>query len=170
MASRPRTSVKPAASAPRLCVWVRNEAGRRGVPMLRSFQRWLEAIPALRRRRGMSEINILIVDAQAGRHYNRRFRARDYATNVLSFPYEPEAGEASGLLGDLVICAPVIAREAREQGKDPRDHYAHMAIHGALHLLGHNHEDDADAERMEALERRILAGLGIADPYRVDEG
>lgn len=157
---------KPAPKTARLCVWVKNEAGRRGVPLLRSFQRWLEAIPELRRRRGMTEINILIVDAKAGRSYNRQFRGRNYATNVLSFPYEPMPGEPSGLLGDLVICAPVIAREAREQGKDPRDHYAHMAVHGALHLLGHDHEDDAGAERMEALERRILASLGISDPYR----
>jgi probable rRNA maturation factor len=150
----------------RLCVWVKNEAGRRGVPLLRSFQRWFEAIPELRRRRGMTEINVLVVDAKTGRRYNRQFRGRDYATNVLSFPYEPMPGESSGLLGDLVVCAPVIAREAREQGKDPRDHYAHMAVHGALHLLGHDHEDDAAAERMEALERRILASLGIGDPYR----
>jgi probable rRNA maturation factor len=150
----------------RLCVWVKNEAGRRGVPLLRSFQRWFEAIPELRRRRGMTEINVLVVDAKTGRRYNRQFRGRDYATNVLSFPYEPMPGESSGLLGDLVVCAPVIAREAREQGKDPRDHYAHMAVHGALHLLGHDHEADAAAERMEALERRILASLGIGDPYR----
>lgn len=156
---------EPAPKTPRLCVWVKNEAGRRGVPLLRSFQRWLEAIPELRRRRGMSEVNILIVDAKAGRRYNRQFRARDYATNVLSFPYEPMPGERSGLLGDLVICAPVVAREAREQGKAPRDHFAHMTIHGALHLLGHDHEADADAERMEALERRILASLGVRDPY-----
>jgi probable rRNA maturation factor len=169
MATRPKAGGgargKPVPKTARLCVWVKNEAGRRGVPLLRSFQRWLEAIPELRRRRGMSKVNILIVDAKAGRRYNRQFRGRDYATNVLSFPYEPMPGERSGLLGDLVICAPVIAREAREQGKDSRDHYAHMAIHGALHLLGHDHEDDADAERMEALERRILAGLGIADPW-----
>lgn len=149
----------------RLCVWVRNEAGRRGVPLTRSFQRWIEAIPEVRRRRGMTEVNILIVDANAGRRFNRQFRGRDHATNVLSFPYEAMPGERSGLLGDLVICAPVIAREAREQGKQPRDHYAHMAVHGVLHLLGHDHEDAADAERMEALERRLLAALGIRDPY-----
>ena len=157
---------KPVPKKARLCVWVKNEAGRRGVPLLRSFQRWLEAIPELRRRRSMTEINILIVDAKTGRRYNRQFRGRDYATNVLSFPYEAMPGDRSGLLGDLVICAPVIAREAREQRKDPRDHYAHMAVHGALHLLGHDHEDDAAAERMEALERRILASLDIGDPYR----
>lgn len=156
----------PATAAPRVCVWVKNEAGRRGVPLLRSFQRWIEAIPEIRRRRGRTEINILVVDAKAGRLYNRRFRGRDYATNVLSFPHEAMPGDRSGLLGDLVVCAPVVAREAREQRKAARDHYAHMTIHGVLHLLGHDHEDEVDAERMEALERRVLASLGIGDPYR----
>lgn len=156
----------PAKQAPKLCLWLRNEAGRKGVPLLRSFERWLAAIPELEHPRDWTELNILIVGSAAGRGYNRRFRGRDYATNVLSFPYEPLPGEHSGLLGDLVICAPVVAREAREQGKDPRDHYAHLAVHGALHLLGWDHEDDAEAERMEARERAILASLGIADPYR----
>jgi len=153
------------ATAPRLCVWVRNETGRRGVPLLRSFERWIGSIPDVRRRRGRTEVNILIVDANAGRRYNREFRGRDHATNVLSFPYEPMPGERPALLGDLVICAPVVAREARDQGKQARDHYAHMTIHGVLHLLGHDHQGDAEADRMEALERRILASLGIRDPY-----
>ena len=74
-------------------------------------------------------------------------------------------GDRSGLLGDIVLCAPVLRREARQQGKPLRDHYAHLTVHGVLHLLGHDHESDADAERMEALERRVLAALGIADPY-----
>jgi probable rRNA maturation factor len=152
----------------RVCLWLRNEAGRKGVPVLRTFERWLAAIPDLQERRGWSELNILIVGRAAGRRYNRQFRGRDYATNVLSFPYEPAPGEHSGLLGDLVICAPVVAREAREQGKDARDHYAHMTIHGVLHLLGYDHEETREAERMEALETRILAHLGIADPYRDD--
>ena len=158
---RPRT----AAAAPKLCLWVKNEAGRRGVPMLRSFERWIAAIPELRKRRQWTELNILIVGSAEGRRYNREFRDRDHATNVLSFPYEAAPGEHSGLLGDLVICAPVVAREAREQRKDPRNHFAHLTIHGALHLLGYDHETDADAERMEALERAVLAMLGIADPY-----
>ena len=162
--SKSRRPAKPAAL--RLCLWLKNEAGRRGVPVLRSFEKWLAAIPDLRRRRGRTELNILIVDARSGRRFNREFRGRDYATNVLSFPYEAAAGVHSGLLGDLVICAPVVAREAREQGKHARDHFAHMTIHGVLHLLGHDHESDAEAERMEALERRILATLGIDDPYR----
>jgi rRNA maturation RNase YbeY len=100
-------------------------------------------------------------------HIDRAARTvRDYATNVLSFPHEPAPGEHSGLLGDLVIGAPVVAREAREQGKTARDHYAHMTIHGVLHLLGYDHEDERDAGRMETLEARILASLGIDDPYR----
>jgi probable rRNA maturation factor len=164
--TRAKASPAPAGDAPRTCLWLKNEAGRKGVPVLRSFQRWLDAIPDLDKRRGWSELNVLIVGSAAGRRYNREFRGRDYATNVLSVPYEPMPGEHSGLLGDLVICAPVVAREAREQRKQTRDHFAHMTIHGVLHLLGYDHESDADAERMEALERRILATLGIDDPYR----
>jgi len=151
--------------APRTCLWLKNEAGRKGVPVLRSFERWLAAIPDLRKRRGWTEVNVLIVGSTAGRRYNREFRGRDYATNVLSFPFEPMPGEHSGLLGDLVICAPVVAREAREQRKQARDHFAHMTIHGVLHLLGYDHESDADARRMESLETRILASLGVDDPY-----
>lgn len=145
-------------------VFVENRAGRKGVPLRRSFQQWIDAIPELRKRRA-AEVAIVVVDADEGRDFNQRFRHRDYATNVLSFPYERLPGDRSGLLGDLVVCAPVVAREAREQGKNARDHYAHMTIHGVLHLLGHDHENDKDAQRMEALETRILAGLGIADPY-----
>lgn len=161
------TSRRTAAAPPHLCLWLRNEAGRSGVPLRRSFEKWLGAIPELNTRRVHTELNILIVDGRAGRRYNRQFRGRDYATNVLSFPYEPAPGEPSGLLGDLVICAPVVVCEAREHGKSVRDHFAHLAIHGALHLLGYDHEVDADAERMEALERRVLATLGIADPYAI---
>lgn len=146
-------------------MWLKNEAGRSGVPVLRSFEKWIAAIPELRERHDWTELNILVVDGRAGRRYNRQFRDRDYATNVLSFPYEPAPGDHSGLLGDLVICAPVVAREAREQKKAVRNYFAHMTIHGVLHLLGYDHESDRDAERMETLERRILASLGIADPY-----
>jgi probable rRNA maturation factor len=144
-----------------LCL--RNEAGRRGIPLRPSFEAWIAAIPQLRRRH--VEVNVLIVGTREGRRFNREFRHRDYATNVLSFPYEPLPQERSRLLGDLVICAPVVAREAAEQGKPPRHHYAHLTVHGILHLLGYDHETERDAERMESLERRILAGLDIPDPY-----
>jgi probable rRNA maturation factor len=145
-------------------LFLRNEAGRRGVPLRRSFERWIAAVPGLRRR-GKVEINLLIVGSREGRRFNREFRQRDYATNVLSFPYQPLPWEKSTLLGDLVLCAPVVASEARVQGKALRDHYAHLTIHGVLHLLGHDHETDAEAAAMEGLEVRILAGLGIANPY-----
>lgn len=120
------------------------------------------------RRRRNGEISLRIVDADEGQSLNRRYRERDYATNVLSFPVELPPGLKSPLLGDLVICAPVVAREAPQQGKSLRDHYAHLTIHGTLHLLGYDHEDDEDAERMESIERLVLSRLGIDDPYRED--
>jgi probable rRNA maturation factor len=155
--------------ATRICLWLKNEAGRRGVPVLRSFEKWVAAIPELREGEKWSEVNILVVGTAAGRRYNREFRERDCATNVLSFPYEPAPGEHSGLLGDLVICAPVVLREAREQRKSARDHFAHLTIHGVLHLLGYDHAIDADARRMEALERQALASLGVSDPYAAND-
>lgn len=163
--SRPSKPAKAPEAADKICLWLKNEAGRRGVPVLRSFERWIDAIPELREHHDWVELNILIVDSAAGQRFNREFRGRDYATNVLSFPYEPAPGEHTGLLGDIVICAPVVAREALEQGKPLRDHFAHMTIHGVLHLLGYDHETDREAQRMETLERRILATLGIGDPY-----
>ena len=138
---------------------------RGGLPQRASFQRWIETTLRMAKRRGNSEVSIRLVDADEGRALNRQYRQRDYATNVLSFPLELEPGIKLPLLGDLAICAPVVAREAREQGKPLRDHYAHMTVHGILHLLGHDHENDVDAERMENLERKILAELGFADPY-----
>jgi probable rRNA maturation factor len=117
------------------------------------------------RHRKPAELSIRIVGAREGRALNRQYRDKDYATNVLSFPAELPRGVASPLLGDMVICAPVVAREAREQGKSARDHYAHLTVHGVLHLLGFDHQNERDATRMETLETRILATLGIADPY-----
>ena len=108
-----------------------------------------------------------IVDEAEGRALNARWRGRDYATNVLSFPAELPPGVALPLLGDLVVCAPVVAREAAEQGKPEADHWAHLVIHGTLHLLGFDHESESDAVVMEGLERELLAGLGIGDPYAI---
>ena len=105
-------------------------------------------------------VTVRYVGAAESRRLNRRFRGKDYATNVLSFPYS-----AKPLEGDLVICAPVVAREAREQGKALRAHHAHMLVHGLLHLAGLDHERVREAARMEGRERRILAELGFADPY-----
>jgi probable rRNA maturation factor len=117
------------------------------------------------RRRKATEVAIRIVDADEGRALNLQYRGRDYATNVLSFPADLPPGLNLPLIGDLVICAPVVAREAAEQGKKPADHWAHLTIHGTLHLLGYDHIEEAEAEAMEGLETRVLAGLGIADPY-----
>lgn len=160
---------KTRRSTPDAMVFVRNETARAGVPLTASFTRWVDAALRGARWRRRAEVNILVVGSEAGRDYNRRFRQRDYATNVLSFPYEPMAHERTALIGDLVLCAPVVAMEAIAQAKRPRDHWAHLTVHGVLHLVGHDHIDEADAERMEALERRVLAGLGIDDPYRDEE-
>ena len=141
---------------------------RKGVPAAPSFRRWVDL--ALLGRIREADLAIRLVGADEGRALNRHYRGKDYATNVLSFPAERPPGLPKNakfpLLGDLVICAPVVAKEAAAQGKPLAAHYAHLTVHGCLHLLGWDHEDDADAQAMEQLEREILAGLGIADPYR----
>jgi len=121
-----------------------------------------------------AELTVRIVGAAEGAALNEQYRGRPGPTNVLSFPFEPPPGfapeAAAGehrLLGDLVICAPVIAREAGEQGKSVEAHWAHMVVHGVLHLLGHDHQASDEAERMEALETAILCGLGFPPPYEV---
>jgi probable rRNA maturation factor len=138
---------------------------RAGLPSPVSFRRWVEAALRGAKRRKPAELAIRIVGAAEGRTLNRDYRGKDYATNVLSFPVELPPGMLLPLIGDLAICAPVVLREAAEQGKATRDHWAHLTIHGVLHLLGYDHVEDGEAEAMEALETRILAGLGIADPY-----
>ncbi len=153
-------------SAPPAEVHVGYALPRRGLPAAASFRTWVNAALAGARRRAAVELSIRLVDAGEGRLLNREYRGRDYATNVLSFPVELPPGVRSPLIGDIVICAPVVAREAGEQGKPLRDHYAHLTVHGVLHLLGHDHGNDAEAARMEALEVRILARLGLPDPYR----
>ncbi|WP_445146227.1 rRNA maturation RNase YbeY [Dyella sp. Tek66A03] len=152
-------------SGPTLTLSVGYAAPRLGIPAAASFRRWVEAALRGAKRRKATELSIRIVDTDEGRMLNREYRGKDYATNVLSFPVELPPGVTLPLIGDLAICAPVVAREATEQGKAARDHWAHMTIHGVLHLLGYDHIQDAEAEAMEALETRILAGLGIADPY-----
>jgi len=151
----------------RLEVAVSYATARKGVPTSASFRRWAEA--ALDRRIREAELSIRIVGEEEGRELNLQYRGRDYATNVLSFPAERPDGLPESvrlpLLGDLVVCAPVVAREAAEQGTAPAAHWAHMTVHGVLHLLGWDHENDKDAEAMERLEREILAGMGVADPY-----
>ena len=115
------------------------------------------------------EITVRIVDADEIQMLNREYRQKDYATNVLSFPFEAPPGVTVNFLGDLVICAPVVSKEADEQKKPLMAHWAHMIIHGTLHLLGYDHIEDQDAEQMEALEVEILNDLGIDDPYQDQE-
>ena len=134
-----------------------------GLPAQADFERWAGAALEDEPRRGLV---IRLVDEAESRQLNRDYRGRDKPTNVLSFPFEAPPGVPSEHLGDLVICAPVVAREALEQGKSPAHHWAHMVVHGVLHLRGYDHLEPADAEAMEARERRILAGFGIPDPYR----
>ena len=147
-------------------VFVENRAGRLGVPTRASFESWVKAA-VHGRHEGRRQVNIVLFGEAEARAINRKYRGKDYATNVLSFAYEPLTGEKTGLLGDLVICPAVVAREALAQGKKTRDHYAHLTIHGTLHLLGFDHESAKERDRMEALEQKILAGLGIADPYEI---
>ncbi|WP_060509491.1 rRNA maturation RNase YbeY [Pseudomonas sp. NBRC 111124] len=133
-----------------------------------AFRRWCEL--ALRQRTADSEMTIRLVDETEGRELNHTYRHKDYATNVLSFPADvPDDLLDIPLLGDLVICVPVVEREAAEQGKALEAHWAHLVIHGCLHLLGYDHIDDDEAEEMEALERELLAELGHPDPYADDE-
>ena len=129
---------------------------RSGVPAPAALRRWARAAaPGL-------ALTVRVVGRGEGRALNQRFRRRAYATNVLSFPY----GES----GDVVLCHPVIAREAREQRKSVRAHYAHLVVHGALHLRGYEHDDNASARRMERAEVRILRRLGFGNPYTVESG
>ena len=128
---------------------------RRGLPRVGELRGWvLAASPVL-------EITLRIVGTAEGTRLNARFRKRKKPTNVLSFAY-------GGSTGDVVLCHPVIAREARAQGKSLRAHYAHLVVHGVLHLRGYVHEKKRDAARMERAERRILRRLGFGDPYALE--
>jgi probable rRNA maturation factor len=148
----------------RLAIVVRNAARRKGTPKSASIRKWMaEALHG-----AVGEVTVRIVNAAESAELNARYRGHRGATNVLSFP----AGEVRALadrelapLGDLVVCAEVVAREAREQQKTLDAHWAHMLIHGALHLLGYDHMTGSQARRMESRERNLLAALGFRDPY-----
>lgn len=150
--------------------------GRGGVPATRRLQLWAQAAYEVHhaahshgRRRVVQpvQVSLRIVGAAESRKLNRDWRGQDHATNVLSFPAgeTPELAGEPPSLGDLAICAPVVLREAREQGRSPQAHWAHMMVHGVLHLLGHDHEVERDAQVMEACEVAILESLGFGNPY-----
>lgn len=160
-----RAQTRSAGVHPAATLHVGYAVPRAGLPSPISFRRWAAAALHGARRRKPAELAIRIVTAEQGRALNRDYRGRDYPTNVLSFAAELPPGVKLPLIGDLALCAPVVLREAAEQGKLARDHWAHLTVHGVLHLLGHDHLDPREADAMEALETRILAGLGIADPY-----
>ena len=131
------------------------------------FRRWINAVPTTKAQK--FKLTIRIVDEPEAQRFNREYRGRDYATNVLSFPAElpeglPEEVRQSQL-GDILICAPVVVSEALEQQRPENDHWAHLTVHGVLHLLGYDHEQSAAAAVMESLETKILRNLGISDPY-----
>ena len=146
-----------------LDVGVSYAIARTGLPAAVSFRRWVAA--ALQGRILRADLAVRLVGEREGRALNRHYRGQDHATNVLSFPADLPHGVTLPLLGDIVLCAPVVAREARTQGKELNAHYAHLTVHGVLHLLGFDHGKRRDAEAMELLEREILATLGLPDPY-----
>ena len=135
-----------------------------GLPAQDDFRRWAEA--ALAGRRTEAELSIRLVDEAESRELNRHYRGKDRPTNVLSFPAELPPVVQSPLLGDLVICAPLVVQEAQDQDKETLHHWAHLVVHGGLHLVGYDHQNETEAATMEAAEREILAGMGLPDPYQ----
>lgn len=134
-----------------------------GLPDESRIREWIEA--GLEGLRDQAELTVRIVDEEEGTQLNERWRSGNGATNVLSFPAADDFNMVPELLGDIVICAPVVEREAREQGKAPDAHWAHMIIHGTLHLLNYDHRNDAEADVMETLEINKLRKLGYGNPY-----
>ena len=156
-----RSSVAGVAPEPcrhRLALAVQYASHDTDLPPRPQLRRWVAAALA-----GDALVTVRFVDEDEGRTLNRDFRGKDYATNVLTFVYSE--ADASPVEGDIVLCAPVVRAEALAQGKPLREHYAHLLVHGILHLQGHDHEEDASASVMESLERVILGRMRIPDPY-----
>ena len=137
------------------------------LPALEELEQWAKA--AVAEHREEAEISILIVDTEEGAELNQQWRGKEGPTNVLSFPSDLPEELQLPLLGDLVICAPVVEREAKEQKKTLKSHWAHMIVHGTLHLLGYDHIQDDEADEMESLETTIMQQLSYPDPYLYDE-
>lgn len=145
-----------------LAVEVQYAVEMQGLPTQADFFKWAAAAV---KADTACEVLIRVVDEAESQSLNARYRGKDAPTNVLSFPFEAPPGVELDHLGDLVICAPVVVREAQAQNKPVRHHWAHMVVHGVLHLRGYDHIDPQQGAEMEALEKLILQGLGIPDPY-----
>jgi len=137
------------------------------LPSHEDFQRWVEA--ALTPYDKPFELTVRLVTSEESQQLNAQYRGKDKPTNVLSFPFEVPEGIELDLLGDLIICVPVVEQEAKEQNKALTAHWAHMVIHGCLHLLGFDHIEDDEADEMEALETKIITALGFPAPYEISE-
>ncbi|MGF1727226.1 rRNA maturation RNase YbeY [Photobacterium nomapromontoriensis] len=138
-----------------------------GMPSEAEFQQWLES--AITLFQPNAEVTIRLVDEAESHALNLEYRGKDKSTNVLTFPFEMPAGIELDLLGDLVICRQVVEKEAIEQNKPLNAHWAHMVVHGSLHLLGYDHIEDDEAEEMESLETEIMQKMGFADPYAAEK-
>ena len=147
-----------------ISIIVQNVSDSDHVPTDAQFREWVGAVFV---GRGKGEVGVRIVSEEEARALNRRYRSRDYATNVLAFPGDDDFGiaGAEAPIGDIVICAAVVEREAREQERDLQDLWAHLTVHGALHLDGFDHETDEEAAAMESKEARILQFLGFSNPW-----
>ncbi len=142
---------------------IQNLTNLEWIPSEDSLTEWSRA--AIRQEREHAELVIRLVDEAEIQDLNREYRGKDKPTNVLSFPSILPSVVDSNLLGDIIICAPVVLREAQDQGKSVDAHWAHMVVHGVLHLLGYDHQEENDGDSMERLEREIMAGLGFLNPY-----
>lgn len=146
-----------------IVVHIQHAVPKRGIPLKADFQRWVEA--ALSSQLRNAEVVIRIVGEHEMVELNRQYRCKEGTTNILSFPFEALVPLKIPFLGDVAICAPVVMREAVEQDKDEKAHWAHLVIHGVLHLLGFDHQQETEAQQMEALEITTLKSLGYPHPY-----
>ena len=155
----------------RLALHFDNQSTAAEVPSENQFRRW--AWQAVKQQYRRADISVVLLDEEEARAYNRDYRGKDYATNVLSFALNE--GEilpdqfSDGLCGDLIICPQVVFKEAAEQGKTAEQHFAHLTLHGTLHLMGYDHIEEHDAEEMEAIEIRLMQAAGYPNPYQEDE-
>jgi len=149
-------------------VVIQNASSAVALPARRGLRTWARS--AAEAGGPAAEITLRIVDEAESRALNSRYRDKDRATNVLSFPFEDPPGVTTSVLGDVVICAPVVEREAHASGRPAQAHWAHMVIHGVLHLRGYDHERDEDAARMQAMESELLSGFEFSDPYAAADG